>query len=52
MNPIVTKLIRKAGKDLFIPLSRPIQDKNGRTVNEVFLRKGMRLFGIITVYNR
>ena len=52
IHPIIPWLIRQTGKDLVIPLSDPIQDVNGKTVHEVFLRKGTRIYGNITAYNR
>jgi len=51
-HPIVPKLLREAGKDIVVPLSEPIYDKDGNVLHEVFLKKGIKIFPNIAAYNR
>jgi len=51
-HPIVPKLFREAGKDMVVPLSNPVYDKDGKLLHEVFLKKGIKIFANITGYNR
>ncbi|KAG9010606.1 hypothetical protein FRB93_003874 [Tulasnella sp. JGI-2019a] len=43
MMPPVSTLRRIAREDSVLPLARPIVDKNGKTINEIFLRRGESL---------
>lgn len=52
MHPILPKIVRTVVKDLDVPLSDPVKDRNGRTVDRVVLRRGTRIFVNAVSYNR
>jgi hypothetical protein len=52
MHPILPKIVREAAMEIVVPLSDPIEDKNGKIVSEVVLEKGMRMFLNVVAYNR
>ena len=51
-HPIVYHLIREAGKDDVIPLSRPITTAKGEVITEIPVAKGQQVMINISVYNR
>lgn len=51
-HPIVTTLIRSAAKDDVIPLSQPIQSKEGITLTSIPVKKGQRVMLSIAGYHR
>ena len=52
MHPSTPKLCRQAGKDIVVPLSDPIVDKDGKVLYEVFLKKGTKINTNIAAYQR
>ena len=49
---MIPKQMRRADKELIIPLDQPDLDKYGKIVHEVPIRKGMQIFLNIVAYNR
>ena len=51
-NPASYYMIREAGKNDVLPLSKPVTTRTGEVVNEVPVPKGMKIMLSIAAYNR
>lgn len=52
LHPAVPALHRSAGKDIVVPLSKPLTTLSGKAIQEVLIPKGTRLILSIAAYNR
>ncbi|KIO10415.1 hypothetical protein M404DRAFT_129975 [Pisolithus tinctorius Marx 270] len=49
---IAPQVMRTAGQDCVLPLSRPIQTESGKLTHEILVPKGTRIIASIAAYNR
>ncbi|KAI0719203.1 PAH-inducible cytochrome P450 monooxygenase PC-PAH 1 [Fomitopsis betulina] len=52
LHPIVYTMMRSAGKDDIIPLSKPIRDENGNVISEIPVNEGTTISMSLCGYNR
>ncbi|THH16007.1 hypothetical protein EUX98_g9372 [Antrodiella citrinella] len=52
LHPVVPHTFRIAGKNIAVPLSKPITTLSGKVTQEVFIPKGTRITVAIAAYNR
>ena len=51
-HPVVPRVVRMAGADDILPLSRPITTESGQMINEIVVPRGTQIIGSIAAYNR
>ncbi|THH31663.1 hypothetical protein EUX98_g2562 [Antrodiella citrinella] len=52
LHPVVPHTFRVAGKDIAVPLSKPITTISGDVIQKVFVPKGTRVILSVAAYNR
>ncbi|KAH0828958.1 cytochrome P450 [Lanmaoa asiatica] len=51
-HPVIPHVLRIAGGDDILPLSRPITTESGEVISEIVIPKGTRIVASIAAYNR
>ena len=49
---MVPRILREAGADDILPLSRPITTKSGEVISEIAVPKGTNIMVSVAAYNR
>lgn len=45
-------MYRVSAKDVIVPLSEPIRDIDGNLLHEIVVKKGTKVYGNVTSYNK